>query len=161
MSDLSPIPAETPIADHVERAVSLMKDGARMTLDTIDGNSGLLSAFGGEVSREIARRLPAMENDRLLPDNEDYRKGYYAGYADAYGDAGTLKETMTALKDEVAMLREALMPFAFAKSSLNFDRFDDGNTAWVAVDGAGSDRVYFFVGDVIRARTALTTTEGV
>lgn len=61
---------------------------------------------------------------------------------------------------EIERLRAALTPFAFTKNSLNFDRFDDGNTAWVAVDGAGSDRVYFFVGDVLRARAVLSSTEG-
>jgi len=60
---------------------------------------------------------------------------------------------------EIAELRSALKPFAFAKSQLNFDRFDEGNTAWVAVDGAGSDKIFFFVGDVIRAREALARSK--
>lgn len=67
-----------------------------------------------------------------------------------------IRADLVAAKDaEIAKLREALKPFAFEKASLNFDRFDEGNTAWVAVDGAGSSRVFFFVGDVIRARSAL------
>lgn len=52
-------------------------------------------------------------------------------------------------------LREALMPFTFSKSTLSFDRFDDENAASVAVAGAGSSRVGFFVGDVQRARKAM------
>ncbi len=44
--------------------------------------------------------------DRLLPDNEDYRKGYSAGYADAYGDVRHLKEKLTAMKDVIKRILE-------------------------------------------------------
>lgn len=36
--------------------------------------------------------------DRLLPDNEDYRKGYAAGYSDAYGDVSALKAKLNELR---------------------------------------------------------------
>lgn len=61
------------------------------------------------------------------------------------------------LHAEIARLREALEPFAFSGSHMSIERFDEDNQAWVAIDGAGSDRLGFFVRDILRARSALAT----
>lgn len=57
-----------------------------------------------EQARHLLFSLPYRESiettsrDRLLPDNENYLKGYVAGYSDAYGDVGALKAKLNELK---------------------------------------------------------------
>lgn len=51
---------ETLLRDHIEQAIDRMKQGARMILDAIPGDSSLSSSsFGPKVTAEIARRLDA------------------------------------------------------------------------------------------------------
>lgn len=61
------LPAETPIEDHVERAVYLMEMGASMVLGSIPDDTTQFSAsFKGEVSKAIAAKLNAAK----LTENE-------------------------------------------------------------------------------------------
>lgn len=39
------------------------------------------------------------DRDRLLDDDENYRKGYQDGYADAYGEVSSLKDKLVATRD--------------------------------------------------------------
>lgn len=71
--------------------------------------------------------------------------------------ADFLRHRAEAAEAEVKRLREALQPFSFDRSKINIERFDEDNQAWVAIDGAGPDRLMFFVRDIIRARTSLAS----
>jgi hypothetical protein len=58
--------AETPLADHIARAVELMERGPRMRLDMLpDDPSMLMSSFGPNVTKEIARRLRLLMSVQL------------------------------------------------------------------------------------------------
>ncbi len=54
-------------------------------------------------------------------------------------------------------VRKVLGPFAFEKCSLDITRFDEDNQAWVAIDGAGSARLSFFVRDILHCKNKVTT----
>lgn len=73
--------------------------------------------------------------------------------------AAALFEQVATLTAQNDRMREALEPFAFLRSRLDFDRLDEGNIATVSVAGAGSSVVSFFVRDIIAARAALEAAE--
>lgn len=98
-------PAKTPVLEHADRAIEMMKQGARLHLSDIPTDPSMLSSlFSGEVSQEIARRLGVRVSDYLMPGNEDFRQGYSVGYSHAYGDVSDLKAGLMAMKEALEQI---------------------------------------------------------
>lgn len=146
----------------VSNAVISPTDGYRGTYFTVigagDQQNDVANLFTLAVNSvpELLTTLEALqrENGEL---KERLDKGPHGEDAIdvAESAAGFLRHRAETAESEVKRLREALQPFSFERSKINIGRFDEDNQAWAAIDGAGPDRLMFFVRDILRARTAL------
>lgn len=96
--------------------------------------------------------LSSDDREMILDDVQEHARIELKSLRAAIGVKGAETDA-----DEIAKLRAALEPFSFMRSDVKIERFDEDNQAWVSIDGAGSDRLGFFVRDILRARAALST----
>lgn len=109
--------AETPLEDHVQRALKEMQRSPIMRLDAFPNDpSMMMCSFTGSVAKEIADRLAALiaERDRLVDALASVQPFVPLGYAPTgrYGGADDRNAALDLArgKMELALNRAALSP---------------------------------------------------